>query len=349
MTVETRPVMTATHRHAFLASRLAAFLALCALVVVAVLASSCRKPANRPEVVHIDFAYYNPISLLLKDKGWLEQDLMKDGIRVDWTQSAGSNKALELLNAKSLDFGSTAGAAALLGRANGNPIKSILVYSKPEWTALVTTAQSGVHEVKDLRGKKIAATRGTDPHIFLLRALDANGMSEKDIELVPLQHADGKAALERGDVSAWAGLDPLMAQAQQSGFVLFFRRPAWNTYGVLNVREEFAAAYPNVVRRVAAAYERARLWAIDHPDELEAVLVRNAKISDSVARAVLRRTDLSNSTLGDAQRESILAAGDVLEKSGVVKPETDVRAVAAALIDPSFAPASSTGAGSAAP
>jgi sulfonate transport system substrate-binding protein len=88
---------------------------------------------------------------------------------------------------------------------------------------------------------------------------------------------------------------------------------------------------------------------VDHPDELEAVLVRDAKVSDSVARAVLKRTDLSSSTLGDAQRETILAAGDVLKKSAIVKPETDVRAVVAALIDPSFAPASGTGAGSAAP
>jgi sulfonate transport system substrate-binding protein len=349
MIIETRPVTIATHGRASLASRAAVFLAFAALIAVAVLASSCSKPASRPEVVHVDFAYYNPVSLLLKDKGWLEEDLTKDGIRVEWTQSLGSNKALELLNGKSLDFGSTAGAAALLGKANGNPIKSILVYSKPEWTALVTTAQSGIHDVKDLRGKKVAATRGTDPHIFLLRALDANGMSEKDIELVPLQHADGKAALERGDVSAWAGLDPLMAQAEQSGFVLFFRRPEWNTYGILNVREEFAVAYPAVVKRVAAAYERARLWAVEHPDELEAVLVRDAKVSDSVAKAVLRRTDLSSSTLGDAQRDTILAAGDVLKKSGVVKPETDVRAVVAALLDPSFAPASRTATGSAAP
>jgi sulfonate transport system substrate-binding protein len=148
MTVETVPVTIATHGHTFLASRLPALLAYAALAVIAVLASNCKKTANRPEVVHVDFAYYNPISLLLKDKGWLEEDLTKDGIRVDWTQSLGSNKALELLNGKSLDFGSTAGAAALLGKANGNPIKSILVYSKPEWTALVTTAQSGIVDVK---------------------------------------------------------------------------------------------------------------------------------------------------------------------------------------------------------
>lgn len=93
----------------------------------------------------------------------------------------GSNKSLELLNGSSVDFGSTAGAAALIGKANGNPIKSIYVYSKPEWTALVTRPDSGIKTVADLKGKKVAVTRGTDPHIFLLRVLEQNGLTDKDI------------------------------------------------------------------------------------------------------------------------------------------------------------------------
>ncbi|MEI9982457.1 MAG: ABC transporter substrate-binding protein [Aliidongia sp.] len=117
--------------------------------------------------------------------------------------------ALEFLNARSLDFGSTAGAAALLGRANGNPIKTVYVYSKPEWTALVTRADTPINSVADLKDKRIAVTRGTDPHIFLLRALAGAGLTEHDVKIVPLQHADGRLALDRGDVDAWSGLDPL--------------------------------------------------------------------------------------------------------------------------------------------
>jgi sulfonate transport system substrate-binding protein len=79
--------------------------------------------------VRLDYAYYNPVSLVLKDKGWLQQDLAAKGVVVEWVLSQGSNKALEFLNARSIDFGSTAGAAALLGRANGNPIKALYVYS----------------------------------------------------------------------------------------------------------------------------------------------------------------------------------------------------------------------------
>ena len=69
----------------------------------------------------------------------LEKEFAKDGIGIRWVQTLGSNKALEFLNAGSIDFGSTAGSAALVAKINGNPIKSIYVYSRPEWTALVTT------------------------------------------------------------------------------------------------------------------------------------------------------------------------------------------------------------------
>jgi sulfonate transport system substrate-binding protein len=298
---------------------------------------ACRK-SERPETIRLDFAYYNPVSLLLKEKRFLEEDLARDGIKVEWVQSLGSNKALEFLSARSIDFGSTAGAAALLARANGNPVKAIYVYSKPEWTALVATRDTGLRSVADLKGKRIAVTRGTDPHIFLLRALDDAGLTEKDVEIVPLQHPDGKIALERGDVAAWSGLDPMMATSElEQGSRLFFRKPDWNTYGVLDVREDFAARHPRYVERVLAAYEKARRYALDHPDELRAILARDAKLSDPVARAVLARTDLGAPVPGEAQRACIVAAGSVLKKSGVVGPETDVEAVVTALIDPQYA------------
>ena len=305
----------------------------CACLLLAACSSS-----DKPQAIRLDYATYNPLSLLLKESGHLEQELAGDGVGVEWVKSLGSNKALELLSSQSVDFGSTAGAAALIAKSNHNPIRSIYVYSKPEWTALVTRADSGITRVSDLRGKKIAVTRGTDPFVFLLRALDAAGLSEADVELVQLQHPDGKLALERGDVQAWAGLDPLMASAElEGGALLFFRNPDWNTFGVLNVREAFEERYPAYVERVLAAYEWARQRALAAPDELRASLAREAHLSDAVAARVLARTDLSSATIGDTQRAAIALAGDVLKKSQVIPGDTDVDGVTRALIDPRFA------------
>ena len=285
--------------------------------------------------IHIDWATYNPVSMVLKQNGLLEKEFAKDGIGIVWVQSAGSNKALEFLNAGSIDFGSTAGSAALVARINGNPIKSIYVYSRPEWTALVTTKDSKIATVADLKDKRVAVTRGTDPHIFLVRALLGAGLSEKDITPVLLQHADGKTALIRGDVDAWAGLDPMMAQAEiEDGAKLFYRKADANTWGILNVREQFLKDYPDIVRRVLATYEEARKYSLAHYDELKKTFMSVTKLPENVVDKQLKeRTELTHSRIGTPQRESILAAGLALQQAGVIDSKVDVKANLDALID----------------
>ena len=318
---------TTTRRNAL---RIAATVATIAFV-------STNVSAQSPREIRVDFATYNPVSLVLKERGILEKALAAEGVSVRWVQSAGSNKALEFLNAGSLDFGSTAGAAALIGRVNGNPIRAIYVFSRPEWTALVTTPRTGITQVADLKGRRVAVTRGTDPHIFLVRALAEAKLTEKDVRLVLLQHADGKLALERGDVDAWAGLDPIMAAAEiEAGAKLFYRKPEANTWGILNVREEFAQKHPALVRSVLKAYEEARKWSLDNPEELKKLLVSFTKLPDAVVARQLERTELTHGPLGKEQIDSIIAAGEALKVAGIFPATTNVPLAVDALFDRRF-------------
>ncbi len=307
----------------------------------ALFAPSLASAADLKEI-RIDWATYNPVSMVLKEKGLLEKEFQKDGISIRWVQSLGSNKALEFLNASSIDFGSTAGSAALLAKINGNPIKSIYVYSRPEWTALVTTKDSKISKIEDLKGKRVAVTRGTDPHIFLVRALLSVHLTEKDITPVLLQHPDGKTALIRGDVDAWAGLDPMMAQAEiEDGAKLFYRNKEANTWGVLNSREDFLKDHPDIVRRVLAVYEEARRYSLANYGEEKQAFIAATKLPDAVVDKQLKeRTEITFNRIGAAQRESILAAGIALQQAGVIEAKVDVKAAVDSLIDDRLAAAS---------
>src|SRR5882762_7476932 len=294
--------------------------------------------ADKPKEIRLDWATYNPVSMVLKEQGLLEKEFAKDGIGIRWVQTLGSNKALEFLSAGSIDFGSTAGSAALVSKINGNPIKSIYVYSRPEWTALVTRKDSTITKVSELKGKRVAVTRGTDPHIFLVRALLDNGLSEKDITPVLLQHPDGKTALIRGDVDAWAGLDPMMAQAEvEDGAKLFYRNKAANTWGILNTREEFLKDHPDIVRRVLAVYEDARKFSLANYNEEKRIFIAATKLPDAVVdRQLKERTELTHNKVGPAQRDSILEAGVALQKAGVIGAGVDVKKAVDDLIDDRF-------------
>jgi sulfonate transport system substrate-binding protein len=307
-----------------------------ALGVVVAAGGFTAHAAERPKEIRLDYAYYSPTSLVLKHFGWAEQTFK--GVPVRWVFSTGSNKALQYLNSGGVDFASTAGLAAVLSRANGNPVKAVYIYSRPEWTALVVPKGSPIRSVKDLKGKKVAATKGTDPYLFLLRSLRQAGLSKDDVQLVGLQHPEGRTALEQHRVDAWAGLDPLMAASElEAGSRVIYRNVDFNTYGFLDTSDAFAKRYPDEVRQVIALYERARKWIVANPGEAAKLLSAEAKISLPVAQLQLKRNDFSKPTPGPEHVAALKAAAPILVQEDLVKPGTDVGKSIDQLIDPSFA------------
>jgi sulfonate transport system substrate-binding protein len=302
------------------------------------LAAPSVQAADKATSIGLDWATYNPLSIAIKNKGWMEQEFAKDNIQIRWTQSAGSNISLGLLNSGQVDFGSTAGGAAMLGKIAGGAIKSVYAFSRPEWTALLVKQDSAIAGLADLKGKRIAVARGTDPHIFLMRALQTAGMTDKDVKILLMQHDNGRQALEAGDVDAWMGLDPLMAQSElKGGTKLLYRNPEYNTWGILNVREEFAAANPELVKRVLRVYDKARKWALENPAELKGLMAQATQLPDDVVARALSRTDFSQGTVGATQQATLVAAGKALQSAGVIAADVDVPKVVTSLIDASYA------------
>ncbi|MCU1545787.1 MAG: aliphatic sulfonates transporter substrate-binding protein [Homoserinimonas sp.] len=290
------------------------------------------------DTLNIDFATYNPLSLIVKEQGWLEEEL--DGVTVTWLQSAGSNKANEALRAGAVDVGSTAGSAALLARSNGSPIQVIDIYSQPEWAAIAVAANSDITDVEGLRGKTIAATKGTDPYFFLLQTLEEAGIGLDEVTVENLQHADGKAALESGAVDAWSGLDPLMATSElTAGTKLIYRNIDFNTYGFLNATEDFINNHADIAQVVVNAYEKAREWAIANPEEAAATLAEVAGIDIAVAKKVLlERTVLDlDPTPGKTQRDVLEIVGPIFVESRDVKTQALIDDALDTIINDTFA------------
>jgi sulfonate transport system substrate-binding protein len=292
--------------------------------------------AALPDTLKLDYAYYAPTSLVVKEQKLLEKALPNTQIK--WVFSQGSNRSLEYLNSGSVDFSSTAGLAAVLSRANGSPIKTVYIQSQPEWTALLVAKNSPIKSLKDLKGKKIAATKGTDPFLFTLQALETAGLNKKDVQLVHLQHPDGKTALERGQVDAWAGLDPLMASAQvQSGAKLLYRNVGFNSYSVLSTKEQFANQSPEAIEAVIKAYEQARKWAKANPAKLAELLAHESKLPVPVAKLQLSRTNFEQNIPTAKHINALKKSGTILTEEELVRNGTNVNQVVDQLFDAKYA------------
>ena len=290
------------------------------------------------DVLNIDFATYNPLSLIIKDQGWLETTF-GDKVTVNWVLSAGSAAANEALKAGSIDIGSTAGSAALLARSNGSPIQAVDIYSQPNWAALLVSADSDIESVEDLKGKNIAANVGTDPYFFLLQSLEEAGVGLDEVTITQLAHADGKTALESGAVDAWAGLDPLLSASVASGASkIIYDNPDFNSYGFLNATESFLEASPDVVQVVVSAYEKARAWAAENPDEAAQILADVAAIDLEIAKAVLlERTNLAVDGEPGADQLAVLKIiGPIFVDSGAVANQDQIDDALASLFNTDY-------------
>lgn len=186
-------------------------------------------------------------------------------------------------------------------------------------------SDSRITEIKELKGKTIAATPGTDPYVFLVRTLSEAGLSLEDIKVVTLQHPDGKNELIRHRVDAWAGLDPLMAQVEYSRQGKFlYRNVDFNSYNVISIRKEFGEKYPQLVTRVLAVYEKGRQWAIDHPHEYLELIAKETKLDIPVASLMLQRTGLGDNQLTEKQKENITKAGKALQKANLLDVDKNI-------------------------
>jgi len=294
-----------------------------------------RARAALPSSITIDYAYYSPLSLLLKNGDALKQVL--PDTEVSFVLSQGSNKALEFIRGRSIVMGSAAGSATLLARANGTPVQAVYVNDHAETTALVTKANAPIHSPADLKGKRVAVTPGTEPYAFLLQALASVHLAPTDITIVPLQHPLGRAALDRGDVDAWAGLDPFMAEAQLlKGDRLFYRNTGIITPNVLIVREDYVAKQPELVLKLLQAYEIVRKQALSNPDLLVAALVKEASLTPDVAKLELSRQRFDNPVLDAAGLTKIAADGKIFQKFGFIKPDVDIAKTVADLANTRF-------------
>jgi len=130
----------------------------------------------------------------------------------------------------------------------------------------------------------------------------------------------------------------MAASELTNGSKLIYRNVAFNTYGFLNVREDFLARQPEAVKRVIASYERARKWIVANPAEAARILSDEAKVSLEVALLQIKlRTDLSNPQPGSEHVKALQAASPILIDEALVKPGTDLNKVVTDLVDTQFA------------
>ena len=236
---------------------------------------------------------------VLEHTGWIRQL----PFTVKWAKITGGPAVTEAFHAKALDVGSAADMPPIHATWIGIPVKIIAVRQRldptdhPLWQ-LGVGPHSGIRTLADLRGKKIAFSPGQVQGEVVLRTLQAQGLTAKDVTLVELPSTGGDLY-----VNALAGgvvdVAPIAAGTQAKRFLEKFgsdgaqvlpHPPFRDDLGVLYVRQETLRdpAKAAALKAYVALWARAAEWVRGHPDEFaELYYAKDQGLSTADARYVV--------------------------------------------------------------
>ena len=142
----------------------------------------------------------------------IEKEMFKEaGVEVEfeWFDYVAS---MDAFAAGKLDAVSMTNGDALVTGATGASNVMIIINDYSNGNDMIVAAP-GIESIKDLKGKKIGVEIGFVGHLLLLNALEKNGMTEADVELVNVPTNETPQVLASGDVSAIVAWQPSSGQA----------------------------------------------------------------------------------------------------------------------------------------
>ncbi|WP_242126629.1 ABC transporter substrate-binding protein [Sphingobium sp. Sx8-8] len=211
--------------------------------------------------------------------------------RIEWGQFPAASPLLEALAANAIDVGGVGGAPFAFAYAGGAKIKAVFAY-RPEGanigraSAIIVAKGSPIHRLADLKGKKLATVRGSAGQDLALRLIEKAGLAASDIHWSYLNNAEAKAALESGSIDAWStwGSYVGIAVIENGDRVLADGSGLPTGLGFFAASDTAITDKREMLSDFLARLNRARRWAIAHPDGFAQTLAKDTGLPLKVAR-----------------------------------------------------------------
>jgi len=212
--------------------------------------------------------------------------------KIEWKEFPAGPQTLEALSVNAIDFGYTGDTPVIFSISSGKPTQ-YLAYEKASQYAhgLLTPTNSQIKTLLDLKGKRIALTKGSSAHNFLAEVLKKANLTWADIQPVWLTPADARAALERKSIDAWAIWDPYASAAEIQGNakVLIDSKDLPETYAFYLSSLQFLQAHQQEAKKIIQALNQADDWINTHPDDAAKILAQSTGLDENIAKRVLEK------------------------------------------------------------
>ena len=226
---------------------------------------------------YVGLKVYDPVYIAL-EKGFF------DGIDVELVDTvAGGATAVEMVSSGDVQ-GCLLSNMALCNAVNaGMPVIAVAdiqsAFKEAPLEEFYVRADSDIHSIKDLKGKKIAINLVKSSfHYTWLMELEKAGMTEDDVTFVSLSFAEQKEALLNGTVDAIGLMQPYsgMARTDDACRQLY---TAVDSFGERQFCEillntDWAGENPDAATKFVDGIAKAAEWIADNQDEAKQIIAK---------------------------------------------------------------------------
>lgn len=268
--------------------------------------------------------------VVLREQGVLAKRLAQQGTTVEWVEFPSGPPLLEALNAGSIDFGATGDTPPIIAQAAGANLVYVASVPNPGRSeAILVRADSGITKLADLKGKRLAFTRGSSAHNFVVRVLAKAHLAYSDVQAINLPPPDAAAAFRNGNVDAWAIWDPFYALGERypGSRVLTSAEGVAPSNAFFLAGRSYAEQNPQIISTVIGELDRVSRWTQQHQSELAQEMASVTGVDLDVEKVAAARGNYGVHFMSsDVVREQQSIA-DTFAKLGLVPHPIDVRSI----------------------
>ncbi len=215
-----------------------------------------------------------------------------NGIDVEQIEFLAGPPFFAAFQSGSIDVGFMGTPPASIGIAQGVPMKIFAVENNAFASeGLVVTAKSGIKSLKDLKGKRIAAERGTSGQYALVRGLESVGMTLKDIDFIDLNVSVLMPAFSKNEIDGGWYWEPWQGEMRQAGGVQIATDQDVGAAGAIVwvARTEWLEKNPETVQKLLSSLDAAQAVITKNPARVAAYLSHDTGVSQSLAQTVITK------------------------------------------------------------
>lgn len=250
-------------------------LSIIAIIIVMGAVTGCQQSMGASQPIRIGFntwVGYGPL-YIAQEKGFFTNH----GLTVELQRIEGTGDRRSALIAGRLDGMASTVDDLIISAAQGVSGKMVLGIDESAGADGILTTKD-ITSVADFKGKSIAVQPGFVNHFFLLYILDANGLSSKDVTIVPMEPDKASAAFVAKEVDIAVTWEPHLSEVEKNRpdgqrFLTTSDYPGL-IVDILIFSNDFIEKRPNDVRAFVDAWYEALEFLRTNPDEGNAIIAK---------------------------------------------------------------------------